>query len=203
MKSILISIRPKWVAKILNGEKTIEIRKTAPKCELPVDVYIYCTEPHAKEVLSLFVPEVRPYVDGRAAEFIERKRVDKPNMRWSICNGKVVAKFTLRKISEIVNEMRTDLDDSKYPSYFAADMSEHKLLGNAYLTAWEIHNYLKLGKGYAWHIEDLEIFNQPKKLDDFDYPNPSGTVYVGQRSLNGLPSKKHPPQSWCYVEEKE
>ena len=39
----MISIKPKWVAKILNGEKTIEIRKTMPKCDLPIDVYIYCT----------------------------------------------------------------------------------------------------------------------------------------------------------------
>ena len=28
---ILISIKPEWVKKILNGEKTIEIRKTAPR----------------------------------------------------------------------------------------------------------------------------------------------------------------------------
>lgn len=31
MKSVLISIRPKWVEKIANGQKTIEVRKTAPK----------------------------------------------------------------------------------------------------------------------------------------------------------------------------
>ena len=37
MKAIMISIKPKWVAKILNGEKTIEIRKAMPKCELPID----------------------------------------------------------------------------------------------------------------------------------------------------------------------
>ena len=30
MKKILISIRPKWVEKIVNGEKTIEVRKFAP-----------------------------------------------------------------------------------------------------------------------------------------------------------------------------
>ena len=34
MKSILISIRPEYAGKILNGEKTIEIRKTIPKYEL-------------------------------------------------------------------------------------------------------------------------------------------------------------------------
>ncbi len=30
-KAVLISIRPKWVEKIANGEKTIEVRKTKPK----------------------------------------------------------------------------------------------------------------------------------------------------------------------------
>lgn len=31
MKGILMSIRPEWCKKIFNGEKTIEVRKTAPK----------------------------------------------------------------------------------------------------------------------------------------------------------------------------
>lgn len=43
MKSVLISIRPEWVEKIVNGEKTIEVRKSAPK-ELPFKAYIYCTK---------------------------------------------------------------------------------------------------------------------------------------------------------------
>ena len=30
-KVIILSVRPEWVVKILNGEKTIEVRKTAPK----------------------------------------------------------------------------------------------------------------------------------------------------------------------------
>ena len=28
MKAIMISIKPKWCAKIMNGEKTIEVRKS-------------------------------------------------------------------------------------------------------------------------------------------------------------------------------
>lgn len=40
-KAVLISIRPEWVRKILNGSKTVEIRKTAPKCGVPVRCYIY------------------------------------------------------------------------------------------------------------------------------------------------------------------
>ena len=43
MKSVLIAIRPQWVEKIANGEKTIEVRKTAPK-EVPFKCYIYETQ---------------------------------------------------------------------------------------------------------------------------------------------------------------
>lgn len=43
MKSVLISIRPKWVEKIASGKKTIEVRKSAPK-EVPFKAYIYCTK---------------------------------------------------------------------------------------------------------------------------------------------------------------
>lgn len=49
MKAILMSIQPKWVKKIVNGKKTIEVRKTRPKLETPFKVYIYCTK--GKEVL--------------------------------------------------------------------------------------------------------------------------------------------------------
>lgn len=55
MKSVLISIRPKWVEKICHKigedetgkaiyEKRIEVRKTAPK-EVPFKAYIYATRP--------------------------------------------------------------------------------------------------------------------------------------------------------------
>lgn len=42
-KSVLISIRPEWVEKILAGEKTLEVRKNRPNMETPFKVYIYCT----------------------------------------------------------------------------------------------------------------------------------------------------------------
>ena len=47
-KSVLISIQPKWVEKIASGEKTIEVRKTAPKLQTPFKCYIYCTKPSKK-----------------------------------------------------------------------------------------------------------------------------------------------------------
>lgn len=44
MKSVLISIQPKWCELIASGKKTIEVRKTKPKLETPFKVYIYCTK---------------------------------------------------------------------------------------------------------------------------------------------------------------
>ena len=43
MKSVLISIQPKWCELITSGKKTVEVRKTKPKLETPFKVYIYCT----------------------------------------------------------------------------------------------------------------------------------------------------------------
>lgn len=43
MKSVIISIRPKWCEKIVSGEKTIEVRKTKPKIDGKFKCYIYCT----------------------------------------------------------------------------------------------------------------------------------------------------------------
>ena len=43
MKSVMISIKPKWCELIASGRKTIEVRKTRPKLETPFKCYIYCT----------------------------------------------------------------------------------------------------------------------------------------------------------------
>lgn len=51
MKSVLISINPKWVEKIASGEKTIEVRKTAPK-QVPFKCYIYMTQGTYKDLGS-------------------------------------------------------------------------------------------------------------------------------------------------------
>ncbi len=43
MKSVLISIQPKWCELIANGKKTVEVRKTKPKLPTPFKCYIYQT----------------------------------------------------------------------------------------------------------------------------------------------------------------
>lgn len=39
MKSILMSIQPKWCELIVSGQKTIEVRKTAPKTATKLAIY--------------------------------------------------------------------------------------------------------------------------------------------------------------------
>lgn len=43
MKSVMLSIQPKFCKLVASGEKTIEVRKTSPKSETPFKCYIYCT----------------------------------------------------------------------------------------------------------------------------------------------------------------
>lgn len=49
MKSILLSIKPKYCELIANGKKTIEVRKTRPKLETPFKCYIYCSKKFFKK----------------------------------------------------------------------------------------------------------------------------------------------------------
>ncbi len=44
MKAVLISIQPKWCEPIANGKKTVEVRKTRPKIDVPFKCYIYETK---------------------------------------------------------------------------------------------------------------------------------------------------------------
>lgn len=44
MKSVLLSIKPKYCELIARGKKTVEVRKTKPKIETPFKVYIYETK---------------------------------------------------------------------------------------------------------------------------------------------------------------
>ena len=84
MKAIMMSIRPRFIADILNRKKTIEIRKSIPKCELPIDVYIYCTKNNGCIGLELGTYKM---------VYLEKGT--------SVSSGKVVAKFTLNKAEEI------------------------------------------------------------------------------------------------------
>lgn len=147
-KVIIISEQPKGLAKILNGDKRIDIRKTMPKCELPIDVYLYCT----KGTLYFNAYE-NEWQTGK----VDRRLLN-PNLHHR--NSKVVAKFTLNKVEEVVDNgssYRINNDEAH----------TNEVARNSCLDFKEMKKYLEGKNGYAWHIDDLEVVAEPKELSEF------------------------------------
>lgn len=199
MKSFLISIRPKWVAKIFNGDKTAEIRRTAPKDWMdylygktkikpePRTGYIYCTQ--GKPYLA--------YIDGK---FYTQSDSTRRGPAGICFNGKVVAKFTLREVEQVMSEAQDTYCGDYDEVFFTKSLSEWELQEKTCVPIDEIRDYMSDGKAYAWHISDLVIFDEPKELSDFGpedkvyYSKGSSEVVIEMKRLN------HAPQSWQYVE---
>lgn len=187
MKSIMISIQPQWVEKILNGGKTIEIRKTMPKCELPCKVYIYCTK--GQELWGDGTGETWKGID----ENEDMTLVHELNPTLTRLNGNVVAEFTLNKVDILERDLNDWLPKNRY------DIS-NDLLENINLNQEQLWNY---GQGkilYAWYIDDLKIYDKPKELSEF---SSISKRMKGKESRFSSHLLQRPPMSWCYVEELE
>lgn len=186
-KAILLSIKPKYVADILNGKKTIEIRKTMPKCDLPIDVYIYCTK-DKKHLVAPF-----HFIEGwKYKEYNDNTHYAggwTSNMGNDI-NGKVVAKFTVRKV-EAIDIWQEDLEEKMKP---------------ACLSIKEFDDYSKGQVAYAYYIEDLVIFDEPKELSEFvhkvviEHHTKGHIGYLVEERFEPLTKA---PQNFCYVEAEE
>lgn len=110
-------------------------------------------------------------------------KLDKFNYRTNTvgrCNGKVIGEFTC----DCINKFTPD------------DMKQQ-----ACLTREEYFKKV----GYNWHISNLKIYDIPKELNNF-YPfkNYIDNICDEFKSTSGKDGGciKHPPQSWCYVNEK-
>ena len=183
-KAVLISIRPKWCEKIINGDKTIEVRKTRPKMNTPFKCYIYCTLPKYPHEDFIATNYPRPQFYG---------------------GGKVVGEFTCDRIDWITHIGYTGIPNLVETRICdAATMRTSPvggLLNAACLTPKMLNDYLAWGDGYGWHITDLRIYDAPKCLFEF----------WAERLCRREPSvfgcgeccdcDKRAPQSWCYVED--
>lgn len=162
--SILLPVKPEWLVKILNGEKIIDVRKTMPKCDLPIDVYLYC----CKSKKKLFFDKVyNKYMYGE----------DTLKDRFNSLNGKVVAKFTLNKVDDL----------SRY-AYNFKDNLFYEILNKACVNTNYLQKYTKNKPIlFAWHIDNLQVFDNPITLDENDFGNPKTNIAITKA-----------PQSWCY-----
>ena len=212
MKAVMISIRPKWVEKIANGEKTVEVRKTRPKLEVPFKCYIYCTLTGAKELAHSFGNSMREQIIGW----------NKGN--WGRRKGKVVGEF----VCDIVCEVIPQKEKCKTGYFVNQYLFENLKYGecNHCLTFEELRDYLGDNIGYAWRISNLIIYDKPKEFGEFLKPciipdepycpccNHGLVTYSDDEIEYALYHGGYcdscewvctnrltrPPQSWCYVE---
>lgn len=178
-KAVLISIRPKWCELIASGKKTIEVRKSRPKLETPFKCYIYCTNSGRPLVYG-----DKPCADGWTEAYTQtygysREEADKI---WGVMNGKVIGEFVCDRMDTLSGR----------------GVATEEYLRDVCLTVDQYNAYRKGRATYFWHISDLVIYDEPKKLSEFvtgssvfTYNKDGNIVYSGM---------KRPPQSWCYVE---
>lgn len=139
MLDVLISIRPGWCGAIFAGVKTIELRKTVPNLPTPFKCFIYCTS--VKPLPLADYARIHAKTGGRVDD-------------WS---KMVIGEFICDRI-EPIHVYR----DGAVQNWVYAETDRSGL------TYEEVAAYIGKEKtGYAWHISDLKIYDQPKPLTDF------------------------------------
>lgn len=192
----MLSIRPKWCELIASGQKTIEVRKTKPKCNVPFKVYIYCTE------------DFRTSTKNRNHKFWIGEPINGVSEGRYLGNGKVIGEFVCDRIYELVTY-------SQGGSYYVKGEDQsitNDVARHSCLTLKDMHEYLRSNVGYGWHISDLIIYDEPKDLSDFYKPCIYGeesdvscflcdkSGYRPDMYIDCFNKVTRPPQSWCYVE---
>ena len=175
MKSVMISIKPKYCELIASGKKTVEVRKTKPKLNTPFKCYIYCTK---SELLT------KSHYNGKIYVASSKKYQNALERNGNITlSGKVIGEF----VCDNIFSMSITYSDPN--NRIAAREFPYTCL-----TDKQIMDYLGNGKrGYGWHISDLKIYDEPKELDDF--------TRLRKTKFGYEPVKfERPPQSWCYME---
>lgn len=189
-KAVLISIRPKWCELIASGEKTIEVRKTAPKIPTPFKCYIYCTKD--KRGLDIETDRDPTWLFGTDRDF-----------------GKVIGEFVCDEMFKF--STRVYLGDEQ-------EKSDDEIVSKSCVPRQELRAYEGSHFGICgWHISELVIYDTPKKLSEFtpcckfmldekqcDYRKVKclnqQDSFMEEDGCNCLNFVRRPPQSWCYVE---
>ena len=189
MKAVLMSIQPKWCELIASGKKTVEVRKTRPKLEVPFKVYIYCT--NTKPYL-VWGDVFRGNWETEVTHLSGYNRAEAEKI-WDVFNGKVIGEF-------VCDSMTSLKADNMIQAYYNNTKE-------TCLTDEEIKQYANNGKLFYWHISNLVIYDKPRELGEFflacDKPNGTDCSVCLDRRENRCKVITRPPQSWCYVERSE
>lgn len=186
MKAIMISIKPKWCAKIMNSNKTIEVRKSKALASAIqklinengyVDIYVYCSKGKP------YIAHATHLITGKYACIYD----DDVSYEEHNLNGKVAFKFRCYKVEEI------RFDDKEVQR--KACLTEDELFDYLFVNE-PYHEDMK--NGYAIHISDLEIFDRPKELNEFYYSKEPKKELNIPKGWKQIITKA--PQNFCYVE---
>lgn len=123
MKSVLISIHPKWCGLIASGKKTIEVRKTYPKLPRPFKCYIYCTK---DPKLSFWRSKTYAYADDRSHNMYDIRG-----------NGKVIGEFMCDLIGL---HHCTDIPSSCVPAEELKKYANGKMLARWHIFAVKMYD---------------------------------------------------------------
>lgn len=174
MKSVLLSIKPKYCELIANGEKTVEIRKNRPKIDTPFKCYIYCTK------------EVELWVAVKNGQALERG------------DGKVIGEFVCDKIFKYepfyddYSEHYID-DDTLTKACLTHGESLQYGIGMP-LYAWHISDLVIYDT--PRELEEFKKENRDCVFSDLRFKEANCFKCKHEDCI-----LKRPPQSWCYVEE--
>ena len=173
MKAVLISIRPEWVEKIVKSEKTIEVRKTAPK-ETPFKAYIYETKGATE---TPWVDEDGHYIYKGKGQVIGEFICDYVEDFTPSEYGIRFKRFTaLHETCLTVAEMREYANGKPLYGWHISDLK-------IYDKPKELYDFIApCGGKICWACNALEVWH-------------AECLNRGKRYIT------RPPQSWQYVQE--
>lgn len=114
-----------------------------------VKCLIYCTKDKNNQLYRYY---------GNKYDVLESKQDTMPQPDFFM-NGKIVAQFDCEKVEKF---------DVPYPAYFweVKDKLEH-ITKCSCLSLMNLHHYLGNENGYALHLSNVKVFDEPKELSDY------------------------------------
>ena len=187
MKSVLISIQPKWCELIASGKKMVEARKTKPKLETPFKVYIYETQGRTE---TPFVDEEGHHIfKGRGqviGEFVCDKIVEFENDWWDRAFYETAERACLRADELAIYLGKKDVGYGWHISDLVI-YDEPRALQDFIVTS-------KIGCCNEGKCRGCQYFDKGDGVDIED-------DCVAEFNTDEFKPLRRPPQSWCYVEE--
>jgi predicted transcriptional regulator len=166
MREVLISIQPKWVEKICRKEKTVEVRKARPKCEVPFKCYIYETQGRTET----------PWVDEEGHHIFKGR-------------GQVVAEFVCDKVVKFPHDPYDPaFSETADLSCVGIDGLSEYLGHKDYGYGWHITDLVVYDK--PRELSEFETCNCSYVMNEDGYPIPSHHIKTPPQSWFYIKAKE-------------